>query len=148
MKKIGLKYMPERRFASSYTQRVGFVTSQWFCIDDPNKLFRNFTTREFLALLNEEKSLSNSGWQEGNQFAWRTIVRARNFYGNYILTKQETESYSFVSDQAFGNCFGSLILKSFYLYLVLLQISYKKFKIKDSTSFIKRLIRSMFLGRF
>ena len=107
MKKIGLKYMPERRFASSYTQRVGFVTSQWFCIDDPNKLFRNFTTREFLALLNEEKSLSNSGWQEGNQFAWRTIVRARNFYGNYILTKQETESYSFVSDQAFGNCFVS-----------------------------------------
>ena len=32
-------------------------------------------------LLNEEKSLSNSGWQEGNQFAW-TIVDARNFYGN------------------------------------------------------------------
>ena len=61
--------MPEQRYASSYTQRVGFVTSQWFCIDDPNKLFRNFTTREFLALLNEEKSLSNSGWQEGNQFA-------------------------------------------------------------------------------
>ena len=29
----------------------------------------SFWSTSFLAALNEEKSLSNSGWQEGNQFA-------------------------------------------------------------------------------
>ena len=50
-------------------------------VDSKKFIFFLFWSTSFLAALNEEKSLSNSGWQEGNQFAW-TIVDARNFYGN------------------------------------------------------------------